>query len=63
MLICLALYYVANTHALERPVKHYKEKLEEYAGESFIDGVELGMLSTVETCFKIAINVYSLRED
>ena len=60
---CLALHFGAKIHALEGAAKYYKNKLEEYADECFDDGVEVSMMATVETCFNIAINIYSLQED
>ena len=60
---CLALHIGAAIHALEGTANHFKNKLEEYAGQSFDDGVEVSMLSTVETCFKVGINVYALQDD
>ena len=60
---CLALHFGAVIHALEHPANRFKERLEEYAGKTFDDGIEVGMLAIVETCFNIAINVYALQED
>ena len=64
MFRCLLLHFnPAIIRALERPAKLFKERLEEFAHQSFDDGVEVSMLATVETCFEVAINVYALQED
>ena len=60
---CLALHFGESIRSLEDTSNHFKSKLEEYAKQRFDDGVEVSILSTVETCFKVAINVYSLQED
>ena len=58
---CVGLHFGTPIHALEGPTK--KEQLEEHAGKSFDDGVEVSMLPIIEECFNISINVYSLQED
>ena len=60
---CLQLYLGAPIHALEGPTNCLKERLEEHAGKSVDDGVEVSMLPIIEDCFNISINVYSLQED
>ena len=60
---CLALHFGGAMHNLEQPAKHLKEQLEKYTGKSFDKGVQVSMLTSVELCFKIAVNVYSLQED
>ena len=60
---CLALHFEASIRGLEGPANRLKERLEEYTGKSFDNGVEVSMLSIVEILFNIAINVYSLQED
>ena len=60
---CLALHFGASQRALERSTNRLKERLEAYTGKSFDDDVEVNMLTSVELCFNIAINVYSLHDD
>ena len=60
---CLALHFGATTHALEGPTHRVKERVEEYAGKPFEDGVEVNMLPIIEGYFHISINVYSLDEN
>ena len=60
---CLALHFGESIRALEGTANRFKKKLEEYAGHRFDDGLEVSMLSTVETCFKVGINVYTLQDD
>ena len=69
---CLVLHFGETTlkkpisgliTGMETSTKMYKDKLESYCKQTFDNGVELDMLSSVEACFKIGINVYSLQED
>ena len=60
---CLALHFGESIRTLEGTAKHFKKKLVEYTGKRFDDGVAVNMLSTVETCFKVGINVYALQVD